>query len=228
MTDMTINIVPNIFQKNGFIVEKIGNGFLVRNYLSEEKQIEYYQHIIQVSKNSEEHKQIIDQPTNRAFPICMWNNVYTGTSNCARPEKMLELGNKIIMEFPDFTELKCINSVYAQLFGADATMSAHCDEHVDWGISINLGASVLFTFGTNKDRFNGVPNYVVLNSGDIFLGDFSSNLHSIDAVLNNTPNWFISDYVFNRTRCSIQLRDLTNVTNKKISDIQFKNMLKSY
>lgn len=224
MTNTTVNIQPNIFRKNNIIVEKIGNGYLLRNYLSEQEQVEYYQHIIDVSKDSSEHQKILNEPTSRAFPICMWNNVYTGESNCKCPQKMLDLGDQILSKFPEFAPITSVDSVYAQLFGVDASMSAHYDEHVDWGISINLGASVLFTFGQTDNK----PNYVVLNSGDVFIGDFSKNLHSVELVLDNTPSWFKNSCVFGRTRCSIQLRNLSLVTNNKITNQQFFELLKSH
>jgi len=224
MTDMVVDIQPNIFCKNDIIVEKIGNGYLLRNYLSEREQVEYYQHIIDVSKDSDEHQKILSEPTYRAFPICIWNGVYTGKSNCICPQKILDLGNQILSKFPNFSPMTSIDSIYAQLFGVDASMSAHYDKYVDWGISINLGASAVFTFGKTDNK----PNYVVLNSGDIFIGDFSTNLHGVDSVLDNTPNWFKNSCTYGRTRCSIQLRNVSSATNEKISHQQFLDLLKTY
>lgn len=225
MINTEIYAEENIFVEKNYTIQKIGNGYLIRNYFNEEKQIEIYEHLVDISKNSQEHLDIIKEPTKRAFPICMWNNVYTGTSNCTFPDKLIEYGNKIISEFPDKIGIKNIDSVYGQLFGADGYMAAHYDERIDWGISINLGASAVFTFG--KDQNNNI-NYVVLNSGDVFLGDFATNLHSIEEVMDNVPSWFTKTKNYGRTRCSIQLRNATNVKIEKITDNEFKAYLKSY
>jgi len=226
MANMMININKNVTSQNQVRVQTVGSGFLLRNYLSEGEQIKYYNHLVEVSKDSKEHKNIFNEPTKRAFPICIWNNAYTGTSNCNKPQELIDLGNKIISEFPDKIKLTSIDSVYGQLFGADGFMSAHYDQHVDWGISINLGASVLFTFG--KDVHNK-PIYVVINTGDVFFGDFAKNFHGIECVFPNTPFWFEKEVTnFGRTRCSIQLRNVSNVKADKITDDNFMKLLKSY
>lgn len=224
-TNMEITIEKTISTRENILVQKVGDGILLRNYLSEQRQIDLYKSILLASENSKEHVDIINERIDRAFPICMWNNAYTGQSNCTKPTDMIELGNEIIGKFPDEIQITNIDSAYAQLFGADASMSAHYDQYVDWGISINLGASILFTFG--KDKVGQTRN-IVLNSGDIFIGDFSKNLHHVPCLLPNTPEWFKNVKNFGRTRCSIQLRNVSKVQNQKISDDEFKLLLKSY
>ena len=222
---MKVTIEKTISIENDVIVEKVGNGILLRNYLSEQRQIELYNSMLAVSYGAKEHIDIMNEPTKRAFPICMWNNAYTGQSNCRRPTYMIDLGNEIIDRFPYKIGITNIDSAYAQLFGADGVMSGHYDQYVDWGISINLGSSVVFTFG--KDQIDNT-RYIVLNSGDIFIGNFATNFHSIECVLPNTSEWFKNVRNFGRTRCSIQLRNVSKVTNTKMSDEEFKTLLKSY
>lgn len=221
MTDMKIKLKPILIRENNVLIQKVGDGYLIRNYLSKTEQVEYYNYMIDISKHAVEHVNILSEPTKRAYPICMWNNVYTGENNCDEPHKLIALGNKIISQFPDKINIKFINSVYGQLFGSDGRMAPHYDQYVDWGISINLGASVLFTFC--KDTSEN-PNNVVLNSGDIFLGNFAKNLHSVEKIYDNAPDWFNTVPNYGRTRCSIQLRNNTN-TNL-ITKNEFMQVLK--
>lgn len=148
----------------------------------------------------------------------MWNNVYTGRSNCYCPEMLLKQGQEIINSLQD-APLININSAYAQLFGEDSSMSGHNDRYVNWGVSINMGASVVFTFGNET---------LVINSGDVFVGNFEEEFHGIVRLLPNTPEWFKNMENYKRTRCGIQLRDVSKVTIDKITNEEFKKFLTTY
>ena len=63
---------------------------------------------------------------------------------------------------------------------------------------------------------------------EIYLGDFSKNLHSVERIFDNMPEWFKNTSNYGRTRCSIQLRNVSNGTVKTITDKEFKQWLKSY
>lgn len=230
-TDIKINVKETTTLYENIIVQQIGEATLLRNYFSEKEQQEIYDKIFEVSAGAKEHIDILSEPTSRAFPILMWNNAYTGESNCTEPTNLLGIGNKILKQVPLMNKhspkirIQNVNSAYAQLFGADSHMSEHYDQYVDWGISLNLGASIVFTFG--KDLL-GNKRHVVLNSGDVFVGNFARHLHGVLKILPNTPEWFMNSKNYGRTRCSIQLRDVAGLTNEKMSDKAFKDLLKSY
>lgn len=75
-------------------------------------------------------------------------------------------------------------------------------EYDDSRIYINIGASVVMLYGT--DQLNN-PRYIVLNSGDIFICDFSKNSHKIKSVISNKPQWFQDSQY---SRYSVHLRNI--------------------
>jgi hypothetical protein len=109
--------------------------------------------------------------------------------------------------------------MYAQLFDIESAMAPHKDEYVDWGISINIGASCDFTFGSEK---------IVLNSGDVLIADFSKVYHSVDRIHESSiPGWFDDENIrtFGRARCSIQIRDIKRTPDALMTNEEFKAML---
>ena len=199
-------------------------GWLLRNYLSKADQKHFYQYTTNLSKGSSEQSAIESSPAHMAQPLTYHNLVYTGSSNCDRPAEWYEWANKCwnflrsnkdTLHFPD-REFNS-NSLYAQLFSESATMKDHKDEFVDFGISVNLGASCDFTFGGKT---------IKLYSGDVFVADFSKVLHGVSAIHANTePQWWTETQTFGKVRCSVQLRDVSHVKNNKMTDAEFKEML---
>jgi len=219
-----------LYQEKKYTINKIYGqdghfGWLIQKFLSPEDQLSFYRYTIELSKDSNESKDIITAPSNKAYPITYYNLVYTNTSNCSIPIKWfnwaLEIWNLMLknadkLGFP-YIEFNSFNSLYAQLFGMKGTMSIHKDEYVNWGISINLGADCDFLFGENK---------IKLKSGDIFIADFSKVDHAVLKVYDNIPDWLQELHKFNRTRMSIQIRDISNLVPKKHLTInEFKNLI---
>jgi alkylated DNA repair dioxygenase AlkB len=210
------------------------SGWLIRDFLDRSEQADLYKYTINMSKDSKEHTEILSAPVEKAYPITYHQLVYTGESNCDKPIKLLEFADKIWslllknkeqIKFDTDRELMTFDSVYAQLFANESKMGVHKDEHVDWGVSISLGASCEFIFGSDT---------IILNSGDIFIADFSKVDHGVKQICTGTePGWFDESEdpiikTFGRSRCSIQIRDVSHANNKLISTVEFKNMLQKY
>lgn len=220
--DMTQNnnvlmpLKPKYTKKN---IIRYENGWLIKGFLSNE--INMFKYTLEMTKNSKEHMEILNVPKKTAYPIMFYNLVYTGTSNCEKPDLWLSAAetaweylisnNEITEEIPEF------NSVYAQMFDTDSVMADHYDQGVDWGVSFSLGASCDFRFGEGK---------IILDSGDAFIADFSKVLHGVPKVHINASSWVYEDNDFNRTRMSIQVRNVKNY--KSMPENEFKKMLKSY
>ena len=171
---------------------------------------------------------------NHSYPISYYNLVYTGTSNCHEPTKFNELGTKIWNVLTDYKyitnfdkETFVPNSVYCQLFGENSTLALHKDEYCDWGISLSIGSSCDFVFGKDK---------IVLNSGDVFIADFSKVTHGVTKVHDNLPGFMDEETgcgvkTFGMSRLSVQIRDIDTSMFKRdnmLSIEEFKNMVVSY
>jgi len=194
------------------------SGWLIRDCLDPLKQRAFYQYTIDLSSESSEHREILTAPMDRAYPITYYRLVYTNESNCEEPHKWFqwsrELLEKLKIPGPDLD----FNSLYAQLYGLEGTMKVHKDEHVDWGISVNIGASCDFLFGSNT---------ITLHSGDVFIADFSKVDHAVLKIHDNTaPGWFTEHCeTFNRIRCSVQIRAVRTLPDQLMTTEQFKSML---
>lgn len=212
-----------------------GSGWLIKEYFDREQQVGFYKYTIGLSKDSSEHKEIQNIPDHNQYPITYHNLVYTGKSNCDIPSNWyneshfvwdLLSGNKDVIGFPT-GEQKEFNSLYAQLYGRTGYMAAHKDEYVDWGISYNIGASCEFRFGNHT---------LTLNSGDVFVTDFSKVEHEVVKILQDTePGWMTNDYAqdnmeetgietFGRVRLNVQVRNVTRTPENKMTIEEFKEM----
>jgi cytochrome P450 len=210
-----------------------GKGWLIRNFLTTEEQKSLYVYTVELSEGSNEHTEINNTDGITAFPITYENLVYTGTSNCImQPKRWYNLATKIwkliednkkLIKFP-VNDVKEFNSLYAQLFSAHSKMDLHKDQYVTWGVSVSIGASCDFQIDND---------IICINSGDVFIADFSKVNHSVVCIHENTiPGWFSDEFdvkTFDRARCSIQIRDITDKYPKKFMSIEeFKNMTKNY
>lgn len=202
-------------------------GWLLRDCLDREEQINFYRYTVKISSESEEHKELPFIEPEKPYPLAYHNLVYTGKSNCDRPDKWLEWGQelwKMLCEkqkdFPAHTRI--FDSVYAQLYANESTMNVHKDEYVSWGISVNLGASCDFLFGEET---------MILNTGDVLVADFSKVDHAVTKIhADSKPGWFDDKYedikTFGRSRCSVQIRNVSECEpNKLITTEEFKNMI---
>lgn len=192
-------------------------GWIINNFLDVPTQEQLVEYTLDLSKNSIEHQEINKYP-GKPFPITYYNLVYTGTSNCEKPIKWLELATKIWklmqhsnLEFP--TNDMEFDSVYAQLYSDDNKMNLHKDEHVDWGISVNIGNNTEFAFDGTM---------ITLKSGDIIIADFSKVLHGVDSIEPNTSP--LKGNILNRTRMSVQIRKNQKMSNLMSMD-EFKSMI---
>lgn len=233
----TVKINKNIFyvENDKIKVEYFEEGgWLIRDYLNMDEQEKLYNYTINLSKESKEHKEILESKSNNPYPISYYNLVYTGTSNCEPPTLLFEISEKIWnllrnmkheskSKFPNTN--KEFDSMYAQLYGEDSVMKVHKDEHVDYGISFSLGATCDFLFG-NKT--------IKLFSGDIFVADFSKVDHAVLKIYGDlVPQWFNNQHketnvktFGNKKRLSIQIRDISNcIVENKINMEEFKNMI---
>lgn len=207
-------------------------GWLIRDVLSREEQIDFYNYTVGLSEGSVEQKEL-NETQKTSQPLTYYQLVYTGGSNCSEPIRWFEWANnfwdtlkneheKIGFPINDKTINYSANSFYAQLFDANATMKDHTDEHVSWGISISLGSSCDFNFGNKK---------IILNSGDVLVADFSKVLHGVPTIHDNVPGWFTEEAgtkTFGKNRCSIQIRDISHCNNQKIGTEEFKEFIKTY
>lgn len=205
-------------------------GWLLRDCLSREEQTDFYQDIFNLSQNSLEHKEILNIPLDKVYPFAYHNLIYTGKSNMASPGKWYSWAEgiwEVLAENREATNFKgpsCqrFNSLYAQLYGAAGSMALHKDEFVSWGVSVNLGASATFNFGGDK---------ILLHSGDVVVADFSGVEHGVEAVHQSCmPDWFCEEsgiQSFGRVRCSVQIRDVSNIQMERIlSTEEFKELIK--
>ncbi len=209
-------------------------GLLVKEFLERDEQIEYFNYSTSLAEGSIELSNIKNASPNHATPIAYYNLVYTGTSNCAEPTKFYELGTNIwniVSQYTEFTKFEkqtfVPNSVYCQLFGENSKISPHKDEYCDWGISVSIGSSCDFMFGEDK---------IVLDSGDIFIADFSKVTHAVTKIHDNLPGFMDEEAecdvkTYGMSRLSIQIRDIDNNMFKRdnmLSIDEFKNMIVSY
>lgn len=214
-TNVIMPLKPINIKKN---IHRYENGWLIKNFINEDACEQMFKYTIDMTKNTKEHQEIMSIPKKSAFPIMFYNLVYTGTSNCATPDNWFDIAKhawnylvetgEIDMKSPDF------NSVYAQMFDIESVMSNHYDQGVDWGVSVSLGASCDFIFGNGK---------IILDSGDVFIADFSKTLHGVSKVHINTPEWIHNVTNFDRARMSVQIRHVDKMNN--MSETDFKKML---
>jgi len=200
-------------------------GWIIRNAMTREEQIKYYQEIVELSKNSKEQNEIMNVDPKKAYPITFYNLAYTGTSNCENPKELLDTAllwwMTIRSRYPDDLPNFNPNSFYAQLYGSESVMRVHRDERVNWGVSISLGASCDFLFGTK---------IIQLHSGDVLIADFSKVDHGVPRIISNSnPGWYSEDNpnikTFGRVRCSIQIRDIPQELTELMTDSEFKDIL---
>lgn len=207
-------------------------GWLIRDFLTRDEQIECYNYTINLSENSVEHAEAVNASDKHSYAITYYNLVYTGTRNCSNPYKLFDLGNKAIRLLKEkvgfvgksnFTP----NSIHAQLFNEKAKLAIHKDEYCDWGVSVSLGASCEFSFDNE---------IITLNSGDVFVADFSKVDHGVNKISDEPPGWFHDDSgcgvkTFGFSRMSIQIRDIDPQHFKRDNMMtidEFKKMVTSY
>jgi cytochrome P450 len=198
-------------------------GWLIEDYLTNNEQMDLYKYTVSLGKETEEWKKIVNTSESNPCPLVFDNLVYTGTSNCTKPEQLkqwYDLANKIWCELktiPNFCQSdKKFNSFYSQLFGPKSYMKRHKDQYVDWGVSVSIGASCEFSFG--KHTIN-------LHSGSIFVADFSKSEHEVIQIYDNTtPGWFDLEESMNRTRLSVQIRAIDKPVNIMNTE-QFRELI---
>ena len=208
-------------------------GLLIKDFLERDEQIDYFKEAINLSSNTQEHDNIPNDPLH-AYPITYHNLVYTGTSNCPEPTKFYDLAKDIWLIVNKYqhmtsftkTEFKP-NSLHCQLFGENCKMALHKDKYCDWGISLSLGASCDFTFGLNS---------ITLNSGDLFIADFSKVDHGVTNIHDNLPGFMDEEtgsgvQSFGMSRLSIQIRDINEEMFKRddmLTIKEFEKIMVSY
>lgn len=209
-----------------------GCGWLIKGLLDENSQKEFYEMTVNASNGSKEHIELAStvNDTTVTHPLTYTNQAYTGESNC-EPTSVspgMKLASEVwtmlhkhkrMLRFPSDIASPKFNSFYSQLYPGDSTMNPHKDKYVDWGVSISLGASCMFTFGDHE---------ISLSSGDVFVADFSKVTHSVDAIdPETTPDWFKQCNTFGRIRCSVQIREVDRSNQEKaIGSDEFKDLLK--
>jgi len=199
---------------------------LIRDYLSRESQITMFHYTAELSKGSNEQSDLLQ--TDRPFyPIAYSNLVYTGKSNCTEePKEWYKLATGVWKELQSIATLPEFvpNSMYAQLYNENGSMATHKDEFVDYGVSVSLGASCDFTF--DKET-------IILNTGDIFVTDFSQVEHGVPRIHDNPPGWWPTTYDLERkgcenvarTRMSIQVRDVKQTAETKMTTNEFTQFI---
>ena len=203
------------------------NGWLIKGYLSNSEQLDYYVNISNMVECNEKVKQ------DKVMPVVQYNMVYTQSSNCARPDQFINLGKDIVdylnkksQTFPKHLNKNYnFDSVYMQVYGQDASMKTHYDEYVTWGISLSIGKSCEMIFGNET---------IYLESGDVLVADFSKVLHGIKKVHTDGPQWFENEYeydnnkfinTFGGARASIQIRNVSDCKIEKVmTNTEFRNM----
>lgn len=228
ITERTDDFKEYIFNGQKYHIKILkNNAWLFRQALTQNEQIEYYQYTTSLSKNSKEQQEIYHAKIENPYPICYYNLIYTGTNNCETPQKWFDLSEKIysiLRTHFDFKEDLHFNSLYAQLYGPKSVMNLHKDEYVNYGISVNIGASADFIFGDEIFQ---------LHSGDILVADFSKTLHGIQRIQENSePGWLTDEFKndtinnFGRTRLSVQIRDVSKCKIPELITIeQFKSLI---
>jgi cytochrome P450 len=214
--------------------EEEQKGWLIRDFFTREQQeqifVELYDSLDKNNKlTKEKEEKIMNAPKDKAYPFAFYNLVYTGESNIEKPENLLNIGisiwklleSEIHKYYPD-AKTESFNSMYSQLFCLQGKMAPHKDEYVDWGISISINASCDFTFGKTT---------IKLHSGDVFVSDFSKVTHSVDKINDNPPGWFNEENpnfkLYERTRCSIQIRDIKKTPDKIMNHEEFEVLVNS-
>ena len=242
-----INLEPNI-EVGGKYYKVLrydacgGSGWLIKNFLDESRQQQFYMASVEASEGSDEQKNLETSAntSSTTHSLAYYNLVYTNKSNCGEDQvkpffdfadKLWDTlhKNKRPLKFPIVPKPK-FNSFYSQLYPESSKMDLHKDEHVDWGISVSIGSSCVFNFDTHE---------ITLNSGDVFVADFSKVIHGVESIDTETlPKWFSDGYqiendnekkyvkTFGRVRCSIQIREVKpRHAGEYISTEAFNNML---
>lgn len=214
------------------------NGWILREYLTKEEQIQIYSDMITRSEKSGSHENINKVSPNTMFPITYWNLAYVNEpNNCEYPKELIDMAQNIwnnvngkLNNLP-FIDLPHFNSAVAQLYGVDSVLQDHYDKGVTYGLSISLGSSCKFNFDKQT---------IILNSGDILITDFSKVYHGIPLIIDNPPGWFTDGIytlddkqvpinTFGRTRMSIQIKYVDkNNCPEPIPLDKFYNTLESY
>jgi hypothetical protein len=225
-----IQKIPMQYNEKNFNVELIENkAWVIREFIDYKEQENLYQYTINLSKGQEEQKQMLKDPSDKKYPLTYYNLIYTNTSNCEYPKKWFDLAceiwdfmkqNQNTLHFENSPNLT-FNSLYAELLHSNVEMKHRKDQYTNWGIYINLGASCDFLFENHT---------VTLHSGDIFITDFSKYEYAIRQTHELIiPKWFTNCYAifetFDRTRCSVQIKDVSDCTSPKMSMEEFKNLI---
>lgn len=221
--------LPVLVLNNAKII-KLKDGWLLKDYFRVPEQIDMYKYLVKLSAGSIEQSELPNSNPKYSHPLTFYNLVYTNTSNCQEPSEMFTtakeiwnilLENKSELKFNGEDSFEP-NSLYSAMFDKESTMKSHKDEGCDWGISISLGASAKFNYGDHE---------LILESGDVLVGDFSKVEHAVTKITDDIPEWFGGDYddinTFGKTRISIQIRKVDQ-NPSAISIQEFKNKLVSY
>ncbi len=220
----------HIINLEKYKIIKLQDGWLFKDYFKISEQIDIYKYLVTLSKGTIEQKELLNSDPNHAYPLTYYNLVYTNTSNCEEPVLMFihakKIWNMLIKYKSELgfngNDVFEPNSLYAAMFSKTSTMSLHKDEGCDWGISISLGASAKFKYGSGE---------LLLESGDVLIGDFSKVEHAVVKITDDVPEWFSGEYddinTFDKTRASIQIRNVKRNQDPMTID-EFKKMIVSY
>jgi hypothetical protein len=220
MAPMTLANTCDVIQITDY--EPGHKGWLLKQWFTSEQQKMILDTLLKNASDIVEIQDIVRcADVKEACPLIYKNLVYTQSSNCEDFEVDVVLKEARLIwncllhsESLQFKNvMPKFDSIYSQLFTGFGSMALHKDEYVNWGVSINIGAKTDFKFG---------DNVVTLESGDVFVADFSKTDHSVVKVFEGTePLWFnqllekynvafseIDEDTVRRCRCSIQIRNV--------------------
>lgn len=178
--DVRKNVIP--YNGREIIWEKLEEGgWILREFLTREEQIHLCKDTIERLYLGRKSVDIHSAYTKVSFPTAHHN--LTSETDFPYPEEWFKLSGKawnIVSEHcKDFDGPNIgdqFNSFHAQLFHEQSMMEVNKDHHSNWGVSFNLGASILFYFGGRT---------ITLHGGDVLIADFSKIDHGVRKVLGS-------------------------------------------
>ena len=201
-------------------------GKVLRAALNETEQLWLYRELYAMCKGTAEFRMlqetsseaVQDDIGRRPQPFVSWLHPYTRKSTaCARPTELLGWAQRLMHALAPGSASHRVDSMLAQLYVPGGGLLPHRDEDLSWGLGVSLGSTARFE--CRPDDGPVVP--IVLESGDVLVGEFGLMRHAVDVpVRGRRPGWWEQVDAFRcRTRCNVLFRQaLTHAEQRALAE----------
>ena len=109
-------------------------------------------------------------------------------------------------------------------YASGGSLLKHCDEDLSWGLGVSLGCDAEFECLPR----NGRSKKIMVQSGDILIGEFGQMPHAVRVTHSTPPPWWTADTLETfgtKTRCNILFRQaLSESQQRQLSEERAKSV----